>query len=174
MDKWMVAAGAVALACIAGEAGAQTQEPGGALQPLLRCRSIAAAEARLACYDREAAATEAAIQAKDVTVLDRKGVREVRRSLFGFTLPRLPLFGGDDAKPEEFEEINTTIASARPVANGRIELRLADNPDAVWVTTDPMPFPPRTGKKIRIRKGALGNYFIAIEGERSVRGIRTR
>ena len=32
----------------------------------------------------------------------------------------------------------------------------------MWQTTDPLLFPPRAGTKVRIRKGALGNYFIAI------------
>lgn len=149
------------------------------LEPFARCRGIPAAEARAACFDAAAKALEVAVATKDVTIVDRKDVREARRSLFGFTLPRVGLLGGrdDDDKSgredEDFKQIETTITSVRSVANGRIELRLAEG-DAVWVTTDPVPFPPKPGRKVRIRKGAMSNYFINVEGERSVRGMRLR
>jgi hypothetical protein len=110
-----------------------------------------------------------------VQIIDRADVRKARRSLFGFTLPRINLFGSGEGEPgvEAFTEITTTVQSARPVANGRVEIRLADGNDAVWQTTEPMNFPPKAGAKIRIRKGALGNYFIAVDG-RSYRGMRVR
>jgi hypothetical protein len=149
------------------------------LQSFERCRAIAAAQDRADCFDAAARGLETAIKSKDVTIVDRQEVRTARRSLFGFTLPRIGLFDGgdrdgkDEGARDEIKEIESTIASARVVANGRVELRLADG-DAVWATTDPMPFPPKPGDKVRIRKGALGNYFIAIAGQRSVRGMRVR
>jgi hypothetical protein len=153
------------------------------LEPFARCRAIQPAEARADCFDAAARALEAAIAAKDVTIVNRQDVREARRSLFGFTLPRIGLLGGDDrdrgsnnaddTERDEFKEIQTTITAVRSVANGRLELRIAEG-DALWVTTDPVPFPPKPGSKVRIRKGAMGNYFIAVEGERSVRGMRLR
>jgi hypothetical protein len=169
-------AGSVLLVAAVTPAMAQTPSGADIVQSLARCRTIAAADARLACFDKASATLDDAVQAKTVTIVGQQEIREARRSLFGFTLPRVGLFGGDGAgsRPkEEFEELNTTIASVRPAANGRVEVRLAEN-DAVWVTTDPMPFPPRAGAKIRIRKGAMGNYFLAIEGQRSVRGMRLR
>ncbi len=145
------------------------------LKPFADCRAIAAPEARLACFDKAAAALEAAVEAKDVTIVDRQDVRKARRSLFGFTLPNLDLFGGGrpEDKNEAFTEINTTVASARPGNGGRVEIRLADEDNAVWQVIDPMPFPPKAGAKIRIRQGTLGNYFLAVEG-RSYRGMRLR
>jgi hypothetical protein len=149
------------------------------LQSFERCRAITAAQDRADCFDAAARGLETAIKSKDVTIVDRQEVRTARRSLFGFTLPRIGLFDGgdrdgkDEGARDEIKEIESTIASARVVANGRVELRLADG-DAVWATTDPMPFPPKPGDKVRIRKGALGNYFIAIAGQRSVRGMRVR
>lgn len=74
---------------------------------------------------------------------------------------------------DEFTELNTTVSSTRPAANNRYEIRLTDQEDAVWQTTDPMNFPPRSGDKIRIRKGALGNYFMTVDGV-SYRGTRLR
>ena len=158
-------------------ATAQTEANDRILQSLSECRRIAAPESRLDCFDKMAAALEQAVKSKEVTVVDRQDIRRARRSLFGFVLPQTGLFGGSDGDERGnaagFEELETTIVSARAVANSRFELRLADG-DAVWVTTDPLSFAPRSGAKIRIRKGALGNYFLAIAGERTVRGVRLR
>lgn len=166
----------VALGC-AAPAQAQTGSSDRVLRSFAECRAIAAPEARLSCFDKAASALEAAVKAKDVTIVDRQDIRKARRSLFGFTLPKIDLFGGggrgDDDKTADFTEINTTVASARPAANGRAEIRLADEGNAVWQTTDPMPFPPRAGAKIRIRQGTLGNYFLMVDG-RSYRGLRLR
>lgn len=167
----------VALICCSCEGMAQQMTSGNVMESLARCRAIAAADTRLACFDAAATAIETAVKAQDVTIVDRQDIRTARRSLFGFSVPHIPLFGGGDrdAGPntDDFAELNTTIAAARPMDNGRVELRLAES-DAVWMTTDPMPFPPKAGAKVRIRQGAMGNYFIAISGERSVRGVRVR
>ena len=164
---------------IASGAAAQSSGNLGVVDALTACRAIASDAARLACFDTAAARIDAALKAKDVTIVDRQDVQKAKRSLFGFSLPRIPLFGlggGDDDRGSDakaFTELNSTIASARQIANGRVELRLSDE-EAVWQTTDPLLFPPKPGTKVRIRPGALGNYFIAIQGERSVRGTRVR
>ncbi len=166
----------IALLCCSCEGFAQEVSGGGVVQSLTRCRAIQAADARLACFDAATDAIETAVKAKDVTIVDRQDIRKARQSLFGFSVPHIPIFGGgdqDDGPKTEFTELNTTIASVRQMDNGRIELRLAEG-EAVWMTTDPMPFPPKVGAKIRIRQGAMGNYFIAVSGERSVRGVRIR
>jgi hypothetical protein len=158
---------------------AQTSAADNVIQSFQRCRSITTVEARLECFDKAASVLGNAVKNKEITIVDRQEVRQARRSLFGFTIPRLSLFGGDDrdetrsSRDAEFAELNTTIISATPIANGRVQLRLAEG-DAVWSTTDPMPFPPKPGAKIRVKRGALGNYFLAIAGERSVRGVRIR
>lgn len=166
---------ATALLFLAEHAGAQTTGGDGVLQSLLRCRALPSPEAQLDCFNKATSTLEAAVRTKEVTILDRQDVRKARRSLFGFTLPRIPLFGerDKDGTREDFEQLETTIAGTRTLANGRFEIRLAEG-DAVWATTDPMSFPPKTGSKIRIRRGALGNYFLNIQGERSVRGMRLR
>lgn len=175
-------AASLVLCTLACAAHAQPGPGSAVLEPFARCRALPAAEARAQCFDDAARALEAAVAAKDITIVTRQDVRNTRRSLFGFTLPRVGLFssgddrdetGGSGAGQEDFKEIETTITSVRSVANGRVELRIAEG-EALWVTTDPMPFPPKPGRKVRIRKGAMGNYFIAVEGERSVRGMRLR
>lgn len=172
---WVAAAAGLATAGTAGSAVAQDSAGTRVLETFAQCRAITAADQRLACFDKAAGALEQAVKAKEVRILDKEDVRRTRRSLFGFTLPRVGIFGERDGDGEktEFNEINTTVASARQVANGRVELRLTDEPDAVWQTTESMTFPPKTGEKIRIRKGAIGSYFITVGG-RSYRGMRVR
>lgn len=168
---------AIAMMGAAGTASAQAKDGASSrvLQSLTQCRTITAAEERLSCFDKAVAALEQAVQTKEVRILDKQDVQRTRRSLFGFQLPRVGLFneGDDDAKREEFTEINTTVASARQVQNGRVEIRLTGEDDAVWQTTEAMTFPPKPGDKIRIRKGAIGSYFISVGG-RSIRGMRVR
>ena len=175
---WLL--GGLVLSCAPNAAQAQAggEEVSAAdriVRSFAECRAISPADLRLQCFDRAAAALEASIKTKEVRVVDRADIRKTRRSLFGFVLPNIKLFGGGDDDPGEKEstEINTTVASARPVANSRVEIRLADGSNAVWQTTDPMTFPPHPGAAIRIRKGTMGTYFIAVEG-RTYRAMRLR
>ena len=165
-------------AWLTGSATAQTSSSDRILNAFDTCRAITTSDERLACFDRTTAALEADIKSRAVTIVDHQDLTRAKRSLFGFTLPPIDLFGGrrserPDKNVEEFSEINTTIASARSVENSRVEIRLADETGALWRSTDPVSFPPRAGDKIRIRKGALGNYFISTGG-RSFRGMRLR
>lgn len=162
--------------CCAPQAQAATDSSERVLRSLTQCRAIGDTAAKLACFEKATATLEASVKARDVTIVDRQDIRKAKRSLFGFTLPKIDLFGGterDTDKTDEFIEINTTVASARTSANGRAEIRLADEGDAVWQTTDPIAFLPRAGAKIRIRQGTLGNYFLFVDG-RSYRGTRLR
>lgn len=159
----------------AGVASAQNTAADRVARSFSECRAIPSADLRLQCLEKAAAALEASIKAKDVMIVDRSDVRKTRRSLFGLALPSIRLFGAgnDDAEEQAFTEITSTVASAGAVANNRVEIRLADDADAVWRTTDPMNFPPRAGAAIRIRKGTMGTYFITVEG-RTYRGARLR
>lgn len=141
---------------------------------LRACKGLAEAE-RLACYDRAAAALDRAVEAKEVTLIDKQEVRRTRRGLFGFTLPRIGIFSDEENEEEEgFAELNTTVASVRTVENGRVEFRLGDGSEAVWRTTDAVAFPPKPGTAVRIRKAALGSYLVKFGKDRIVRGTRIR
>lgn len=140
------------------------------ISALSDCRGIADEKARLACYDEASARLAAAVESKDLLVMDRQEIRETRRSLFGFGVPNIPLFrgeaGSDDGKLE------TTIASARPLAMGMWQIRLPDG--AIWQTNEGRLglADPKPGQKIIIQRGTLGNYFLRINGQRGVRGRR--
>ncbi|WP_219754006.1 hypothetical protein [Sphingomonas folli] len=176
-QQWMAMGMVAALAA----APASAQQGSGAqrvLDGFAACRAIADGAERLACYDRASAALEQAVKQNDLRIVDRAEVRRARRSLFGLNLPDLGLLGGgaDRGEPDQretFSEINTTVRSARAGANGRGEITLADEGSPVWQTTDPMPFPPRAGTKVRIRKGAMGAFFLNVDG-RSYRALRLR
>lgn len=141
------------------------------LQALAACRGVADEKARLDCYDQASLRLADAIDKKDLVVMDRQEIRETRRSLFGFSVPNIPLFrgesGGDDGKLE------TTIAGVSRLEGGKWQIRLEDG--AVWQTNETRLnlSDPRPGQKIVIQRGTLGNYFLRIDGQRGVRGRRT-
>lgn len=140
------------------------------IQALAACRAVADEKARLDCYDQASARLAEAVDKKELVVLDRQEIRETRRSLFGFSVPNIPLFrgesGGDDGKLE------TTIAGTGRLAGGKWAIRLEDG--AVWHTTETRLnlADPKPGQKIVIQRGTLGNYFLRIDGQRGIRGRR--
>ena len=73
---------------------------------LINCRGIADKDQRLACYDAAAGALEEAEKKKDLVVVDRKEIRETKNSLFGFTLPKIGLFGDGDKDDEKLSLIH--------------------------------------------------------------------
>ena len=133
---------------------------------VIACRAIADEAERLACFDSQVAALAKAADDKDIVIADRESVRETRRGLFGFSLPKINLFGGDDA--DEFQEIDTTIASARPIGYGYYSIELADG--ARWEQTDgKLVLSPKSGQKIKIKRGALGTFFANVNGQPGIR-----
>jgi len=174
MAMRMMIALTVTLACGTAVLAAEPKSSDRVLRDFGACRATPDAATRLTCFEKTFDSFEQAVKAKEVTIVDKADVHQARRSLFGFALPRIDMFDGGRSDPaDDFVEINTTVASARESDRGRVEIRLADDSGAVWQTTDPMNFPPKPGDKIRIRQGALGNYFLSTGG-RSYRGARLR
>lgn len=166
-----------ALVCIvmlAAASGAEAAEPerATALRKLVACRSIADITARVACFDREVAAIDAAEARKDLVVFDRAQVRKTQRSLFGLSLPDLNIFG-DDSKDAQ-KEIVSTIKRAWVNSNQKWAFELPDG--ARWAQTDSrvIHLDPRPGDSIRIRRAALGSYLANIGRQTAVRVQRIR
>lgn len=138
---------------------------------LIDCRGITDATARLACYDERVDALDAAERRNDVVVVDRGQVRQARRSLFGLTLPRLSIFGGDDDKQEGegFTQIETTISRAYVNSNSRWVVILADGARWVQVDNKSPAREPQPGDKIRIRRAAMGSFFANINDRIAIR-----
>ena len=151
-------------------APAQQRATSSEITALTACRAIAEPQARLACYDKAAGNLEQAIATKQVTVLTRKDVSETKRSLFGFSVPKLPFFGGDD-EPES-KQIVAKISSVRSTGYGKFQFKLEDG--ALWETTESSTFGemPSTGENVTIKRGTMGNYFLLFRGLKPLRGRR--
>ncbi len=142
------------------------------VQALAACKAQPNDTARLRCYDAAAAALTEATARGDVVVLDQAEVRTARHSLFGFNVPKLPFFGGDRSGGEQSDELTAKIASARPIAGGKWQIKLEDG--ALWETTEASMTldDPRPGNTLVIKRGPLGSYMMRIAGQRGLRSKR--
>ena len=165
---------ATVAACLilTGAASADAKEKAGQsplVDALTRCRAQSEDAARLRCYDAAAGALTAAAVRGDVVVVDQQDLKKARRSLFGFSVPKLPFFGGDRSADEQADELTANIKSARNVGNGKWQVRLEDG--ALWETTEASSAirDPKAGNAVVIKRGALGGYMIRIAGQRALR-----
>ena len=141
------------------------------LDDVVKCRTEANDTRRLACYDKAAGVLAKATSDGSIAVVTREDVRKTRRSLFGFSIPKLPFFSGDNSAEEDTpDEIETTIKSARVTRDGNLSMVMTDG--AVWRTTEPPRRVPRPGDKVQIKKAAMGSFFINIGGARGLRSMR--
>ena len=163
---------ALAVLVVAGSASPQAS-PAGQQRPemlerLAACRTVADSAARLSCYDAAAAALDTAQQQGDLVIMDRAGVNETRRQLFGFDLTTFPnLFGGTTAA--ELNSIETTLTSAAQAGEGRWVFRLADGSSWRQIDSEPVRFQNRSGQEVRVRKASLGSFLMTVGGSRAVR-----
>lgn len=165
-----MAAGVLAIgaAPLAAQDDAPTAQPD-YVENLKTCQTLTDDMARLACFDRAVGAILAANDAGDVQVIDKEDVRETRRSLFGFSLPNIGLFGGGDEADELFE---TTIASVR--YTGRNSARFTTAEGAVWELNN-IPSRLRTikdGDAVEFKKATMGYFFVRIAGQTGIKGRR--
>ena len=170
----LVAASLVSLATSAAIAKDKPAPASPLVAAIDRCRQITDPTQRLACFDGAANALVKATASGDVSVVDRGEVRKVRHSLFGFSLPKVPFFAGDTTAGEAQDKLDTTIKSVRQLPSGHYQIVVTDN-NAIWETSESggVTFePPHAGQKIEILRGALGNYFLRIDGQVGVRGKR--
>ncbi|MCR5878790.1 hypothetical protein [Phenylobacterium sp. J367] len=168
----LVLAAAVGLALTAQPALAQSKaQRAQALQKLSDCRKVADSAERLACYDTAAEALETAEAKGDVVVVDREQAREVRKQAFGFQMPSLSLFEKGE-KPEDLDSLTGEVAAARMTSAGKWIVELKDG--AVWAQIDAneVPFAPKPGDPVRIRKASLGSYMLSVKNQRSFRASR--
>jgi hypothetical protein len=141
----------------------------GQVQQLMSCRAIAAADQRLACFDRESAAMNNAIASKDLVFVDKEKARAAKRSLFGFSIPDFGgLFGGGD---DEVSQIESSVARTAHNPDGGWIIYLADG--SVWSQTDDWPgLDPRPGKAVIVKRGTLGSFRLSIPGENGIKVTR--
>jgi hypothetical protein len=157
-----------AVSALSGQAAAVQQERPETLAQLMACRAVAENAARLACFDAAAGALDTAERSGDVVVIDRAGVAETRRQLFGFQMPTLPrLFGPEGGA--ELDSIASTLQGAALVGEGRWVFRLADG--SVWrqIDSERVRFQNRPGQAVEVRKASLGSFLLTVGDSRAVR-----
>lgn len=132
------------------------------------CRALSADSERLACYDRSVAALASAREKEDIVVADRATIRETKRGLFGFALPKLKLFGTTEG--EDVKEIEGTLSAVRNTQDGMAIFALTDG--ARWKQTDGGSTFAKAGQTIVIKRGALGSYLASIGKGSTFRVVR--
>lgn len=151
------------------KAQAEAEAPPPVFQAVIDCKTLADPTARLACYDKAVTAMASARETKDLVVADRATMREARKGLFGLSLPRIKLFGGN-GDSDEVTAIDSTITSVYAAKDGFTVFVLADG--ARWKQTDGRFQYPKAGQSITIRKGSLGSYLANINKQSAVKVMR--
>ena len=166
---WLILAAAI----VGTPTSAQKNEPFQGNRPpvfeeLFNCRAIANADERLACYDTKVAAIDTAEKNDELVIADKESMKQARRGLFGFSLPKLKLFGNEGKENEE-SEIVAKIDSAYQTSSGRWNIVLEDGARWSQIDTDQINKYPVKGMEIKIRKAAMGSFFANIAGQRAIR-----
>jgi hypothetical protein len=167
--------GAAALLAMAPAEGAYSasapKPPGRAelVKELSACRAVIDPTERLACFDKAAAALDAAQAKGDVVVVDRQQVREVKRQAFGFKLDALSIFNKGGAKEAEDEAITTVAKAAYRNATGKWVVTLEGG--AVWrqIDDEELSRDPHPGSQIRVRRATLGSFMMNVDGQPGIR-----
>lgn len=172
-------AGIVIILAAVSIADARPTPPPGAspraLDQVLGCRAITDDTKRLACFDQSVRDLQDAAAKRDIVVVDQEQVRETRRSLFGFSLPDIGIFGGGKTTAKndagDLKEITAVVRSVRQDASGNWIIVLEDG--AIWHQTGGMiAVPPRSGEQVTIKRAALGSYFLRVGKQPGVKARR--
>ena len=159
----------LAAGLLATPADAADSSPSKPIDLLSRCASIADDAGRLACYDREVAALRAALKDKQIAIVERADVEKSNRSLFGIALPKIKLF--DNLGSSEVDKIDTVVTAVSETSEGRLLFTVTDG--ARWVQTDDYPLlGVKPGRKVTLKRAALGSFFAAFDKGVSVRAKR--
>ncbi len=153
----------------AGAADVKAARPA-MFQKLIDCRTQQDAALRLACYDAQVAALDDAETKKELVVVDKAQMKQARKSLFGFSLPKISLFGGgeDDQDEEDLKVLETSVSGARQMNDGTWRIQLADG--VYWRQIEAKDiFAPKSGDAIKIRRAAMGSYLATINGRSAFR-----
>lgn len=139
--------------------------PPAVFQAVIDCRSIGDSAARLACYDASVATLADAQKSDDLFVASKDDMRKARRGLFGLSLPRISIFGGDEDDPEDKLQVKEIDAVLSAVGGGIGRWALTLDDGATWVQTDGAYInTPKVGAKVHIKRGALGSYVANVNG----------
>lgn len=151
-----------------GQANKLTEARPPVFEELVNCRNISDPTARLACYDTKVAAIDEAEKKDELVLADKASMKEARKGLFGFSIPKLKIFGNDSKEDENFELV-AKIDSAYMASYGKWTIVLDDGARWTQIDTTVMRKNPKPGMEVKIRAAAMGSYFANIDGQRAIR-----
>lgn len=128
---------------------------------IVACRALADATARLECFDTASKSLEEATENRQIVLLDQGEVRKTKRSLFGFSLPKIPFFGeSEEEQAEGFAEIEGELANVQTLPYGKYQFTVQEA--GTWQTTQAISKILKNGAKFRLKRGALGSYMLIL------------
>jgi hypothetical protein len=134
---------------------------------LLSCRALTVPADRLACFDRESGAMGSAVERQELVVFDREAVTKTRRSLFGFSVPDLGIFGDKDT--DSVKQIEGVLAASGSNRDGGYTFTLTDGSRWTQIDDRPLSRDPRRGDKIIVKRGTLGSFILSIAGQPGIK-----
>ncbi|NJR78699.1 hypothetical protein [Sphingomonas corticis] len=156
---------AFALAIAAASPAAARDVQVKAIRDVLDCQKVTETSARLTCFERAASALARATGEGEVVVLDREAVRKTRRDLFGFSVSTAELFdkgNGKDGKPEELDEITSSVTAVTLKRDGGYILSLAEGGRWEQISAGSFGRAPRPGMTAVVRKAAFGSFKMKV------------
>ncbi len=136
------------------------------VQKLFDCRTITDPAMRLACFDAQVGVLVDAEATKAVVIADKDTIKKTEKGLFGFTLPKIGLFGSDG---DQIAEIEGTIASVRRMDRERWGFTLQDGAKWVQVVPKDLTRQPKSGMPIKIRRASLGSFLANIDNQPAIK-----
>ncbi len=162
--------GAVALSAASTAAAAPEPDRPAVIDQVYKCRDIADAAGRLACYDAAIEQLANAEQRRDILFADREQVQKTKKGLFGLNLGNFNIFGDgrDDDVDEKVNEITAKLVGLRSVD---LKMVIILDDGARWQQIDNriLPRTPKPGMEVKIRRAALGSFFANIDGMIGIR-----
>lgn len=163
----IVVAGLAAASPAFAQKAAGSEARAAAFQSVLDCRKISESAARLACYDAAAAKMGEAETRGDIVVIDRAQASAAHRGAFGLKVPNLE-FVNRALKAEEVDRIDGVVKAAWQGQSGRWNFELEDGAKWRQISGDLMRR-PKSGSKVRIRKGTLGSFLMNVDEQASIK-----
>jgi hypothetical protein len=148
------------------------------LAPLLACRALAEAAARLECFDRESAKLAAPAAAATPSAAAAAGTVAptplTPEQKFGLDAKAVTAKEAEAGHPRaELDEVGAKLTALNALADGRVVYTL-DN-GQVWRSLSPGPdVLLAVGDSVRITRGVLGSYSLVLKSGRTVKVMRVR
>lgn len=148
----------------------------GVLDPLMACHNVSDSQARLACFERESAALAAAVSSEACpgTVADKAKSQSKPADEFGLApgeVVERESQKGERAAP--LDAINARVTALTPQGDGRLVFTL-DNGQIWRQLVNEGELLAKVGDNVRISRGILGAYFIALPSRHSCKVERVR